>query len=51
MLVIMLLLAYNFIKFLCSGNTHDNMLLAKLESVYTGSGEPGSSMVSHLQFS
>ncbi|KAM7497208.1 hypothetical protein LguiA_021622 [Lonicera macranthoides] len=28
-----------------SGNTHDNMLLAKLESVYTGSGEPGSSML------
>ncbi|CAK9146734.1 unnamed protein product [Ilex paraguariensis] len=27
-----------------SGNTHDDMLLAKLEGVYTGSGDPGSSM-------
>ncbi|XP_027075417.2 outer envelope protein 80, chloroplastic isoform X1 [Coffea arabica] len=27
-----------------SGNTHDDMLLAKLETVYTGSGDPGSSM-------
>lgn len=27
-----------------SGNTHDDMLLAKLESVYTGSGDRGSSM-------
>ncbi|KAM2046886.1 hypothetical protein ACFX1T_005623 [Malus domestica] len=27
-----------------SGNTHDDMLLAKLESVYTGSGDHGSSM-------
>ncbi|VFQ95541.1 unnamed protein product [Cuscuta campestris] len=28
-----------------SGNTHDDMLLAKLETVYTGSGDPGSSML------
>ncbi|KAJ7947540.1 outer envelope protein 80, chloroplastic [Quillaja saponaria] len=27
-----------------SGNTHDDMLLAKFESVYTGSGDRGSSM-------
>ncbi|XP_051118804.1 outer envelope protein 80, chloroplastic [Andrographis paniculata] len=27
-----------------SGNTHDDMLLAKLESVYSSSGDPGSSM-------
>ncbi|XP_047254966.1 outer envelope protein 80, chloroplastic isoform X2 [Capsicum annuum] len=27
-----------------SGNTHDDMLLAKLEAVYTGSGDPGSSV-------
>ncbi|GLT78787.1 hypothetical protein SLA2020_503120 [Shorea laevis] len=27
-----------------SGKTHDNMLLLKLESVYTGSGDQGSSM-------
>ncbi|KAJ1383324.1 POTRA domain [Sesbania bispinosa] len=27
-----------------SGNTHDDMLLAKLETVYTGSGDHGSSM-------
>lgn len=27
-----------------SGNNHDDMLLAKLETVYTGSGDPGSSM-------
>ncbi|KAK4419541.1 Outer envelope protein 80, chloroplastic [Sesamum alatum] len=27
-----------------SGNTHDDMLLAKLETVYTCSGDPGSSM-------
>ncbi|KAH6830711.1 outer envelope protein of 80 kDa [Perilla frutescens var. hirtella] len=27
-----------------SGNSHDNMLLAKLETVYTCSGDPGSSM-------
>ncbi|XP_059624987.1 outer envelope protein 80, chloroplastic [Cornus florida] len=27
-----------------SGNNHDDMLLAKFESVYTGSGDPGSSM-------
>ncbi|KAG8389022.1 hypothetical protein BUALT_Bualt02G0186200 [Buddleja alternifolia] len=27
-----------------SGNTHDDMLLAKLETVYTYSGDPGSSM-------
>ncbi|KAL3518894.1 hypothetical protein ACH5RR_021483, partial [Cinchona calisaya] len=27
-----------------SGNSHDDMLLAKIESVYTGSGDPGSSM-------
>ncbi|KAF8396130.1 hypothetical protein HHK36_017742 [Tetracentron sinense] len=27
-----------------SGNTHDEMLLAKVESVYTGSGDHGSSM-------
>ncbi|KAL0435431.1 UNVERIFIED_CONTAM: Outer envelope protein 80, chloroplastic [Sesamum radiatum] len=27
-----------------SGNTHDDMLLAKLETVYTFSGDPGSSM-------
>ncbi|KAB2607325.1 outer envelope protein 80 [Pyrus ussuriensis x Pyrus communis] len=27
-----------------SGNTHDDVLLAKLESVYTGSGDRGSSM-------
>lgn len=27
-----------------SGNTHDDMLLAKFESVYTGSGDQGSSM-------
>ncbi|CAI9106538.1 OLC1v1005720C1 [Oldenlandia corymbosa var. corymbosa] len=27
-----------------SGNTHDDMLLAKVETVYTGSGDPGSSM-------
>lgn len=35
-----------------SGNADDNMLLAKLESVYTGSGDHGSSMVSfhHLNF-
>ncbi|ONH99301.1 hypothetical protein PRUPE_6G023900 [Prunus persica] len=28
-----------------SGNNHDDMLLAKLESVYTGSGDHGSSML------
>ncbi|KAL5152339.1 Outer envelope protein 80, chloroplastic [Glycine soja] len=28
-----------------SGNTHDDTLLAKLETVYTGSGDHGSSMV------
>ncbi|KAH0700875.1 hypothetical protein KY284_015090 [Solanum tuberosum] len=28
----------------CSGNTHDDMLLAKLETVKAGSGEPGSSV-------
>ncbi|CAH9109731.1 unnamed protein product [Cuscuta europaea] len=28
-----------------SGNTHDDMLLAKLETVYTGSGDSGSSML------
>ncbi|KAK9941218.1 hypothetical protein M0R45_017836 [Rubus argutus] len=28
-----------------SGNSHDEMLLAKLESVYTGSGDRGSSML------
>lgn len=36
-----------------SGNADDNMLLAKLEGVYTGSGDHGSSMVSyfhHLNF-
>ncbi|PSR90204.1 Outer envelope protein [Actinidia chinensis var. chinensis] len=27
-----------------SGNTHDDTLLAKFEGVYTGSGDPGSSM-------
>ncbi|KAI4351321.1 hypothetical protein L6164_005696 [Bauhinia variegata] len=27
-----------------SGNTHDDMLLAKIETVYTGSGDHGSSM-------
>ncbi|CAH2075761.1 unnamed protein product [Thlaspi arvense] len=27
-----------------SGNTHDDTLLAKFECVYTGSGDPGSSM-------
>ncbi|XP_011080272.1 outer envelope protein 80, chloroplastic isoform X2 [Sesamum indicum] len=27
-----------------SGNTHDDMILAKLETVYTYSGDPGSSM-------
>jgi hypothetical protein len=31
--------------FPCSGNTHDDTLLAKIETVYTGSGEHGSSMV------
>lgn len=30
---------------LSSGNTHDDSLLAKLEMVYTGSGDRGSSMV------
>ena len=29
-----------------SGNSHDEMLLAKLETVYTGSVDRGSSMVS-----
>lgn len=41
--------AFNFFFspfFFCSGNSHDDMLLAKLESVYTGSGDRGSSMVS-----
>lgn len=33
----------------CSGNTHDDMLLAKFETVYTGSGDHGSSMVCYLQ--
>ncbi|XP_031114447.1 outer envelope protein 80, chloroplastic [Ipomoea triloba] len=28
-----------------SGNTHDDMLLAKLETMYTGSGDSGSSML------
>ncbi|XP_049391564.1 uncharacterized protein LOC125855984 [Solanum stenotomum] len=28
----------------CSGNTHNDMLLAKLETVNTSSGEPGSSV-------
>ncbi|KAL2498983.1 Outer envelope protein 80 [Abeliophyllum distichum] len=28
-----------------SGNTHDDMLLAKLETVYTSSGDPSSSML------
>lgn len=35
--------------FSCSGNTHDSMLLAKIETVYTGSGDPAaSSMVECL---
>lgn len=35
--------------FSCSGNTHDDMLLAKIETVYTGSGDPAaSSMVECL---
>lgn len=29
-----------------SGKTHDDTLLAKFESVYTGAGDHGSSMVS-----
>jgi len=33
--------------FPCSGNTHDDTLLGKIETVYTGSGEHGSSMVSY----
>ena len=38
-----------FVVFLfCSGNTHDDMLLAKFESAYTGSGGRGSSMVSGM---
>lgn len=32
-----------------SGKTHDDTLIAKLECVYTGSGDRGSSMVSHLE--
>lgn len=32
--------------FVFSGKTHDDTLLAKLETVYTGSGHHGSSMVS-----
>lgn len=32
----------------CSGNTHDDMLLAKFETVYTGSGDHGSSMVCYI---
>nr|GMC85109.1 outer envelope protein 80, chloroplastic-like [Ipomoea batatas] len=28
------------------GNTHDDMLLAKLETMYTGSGDSGSSILS-----
>lgn len=34
----------------CSGNSHDDMLLAKLETVYTCSGDPGASMVSQFPF-
>ena len=30
----------------CSGKTHDETLLAKFESIYTGSGGHGSTMVS-----
>ncbi|MFS8005767.1 putative surface antigen D15 [Helianthus anomalus] len=30
-----------------SGNNHDDMLLAKVESVYTGSSDPSSSLVRH----
>ncbi|CAI9106536.1 OLC1v1005718C1 [Oldenlandia corymbosa var. corymbosa] len=33
-----------------SGNAHDNMLLAKVETIYTGSGDPGSSMICYLDF-
>lgn len=29
----------------CSGNTHDDMLLAKFETVYTGAGDHASSLV------
>lgn len=33
--------------FVVSGKTHDDTLLAKFETVYTGSGDHGSSMVSN----
>lgn len=42
---------YTVLYYCCSGNAYDKMLLAKLESVYTGSGGPGSSMVSFLLIS
>jgi|APAra0007618328_1042625.scaffolds.fasta_scaffold04297_2 hypothetical protein len=32
--------------FSCSGKPHDETMLAKLESIYTGSGDQGSTMVS-----
>jgi hypothetical protein len=41
-----LLFLFTFVS--CSGKNHDDMLLAKFESVYTGSGDHGSSMVSNL---
>lgn len=35
-----------FVFHICfSGNNHDDMLLAKVESVYTGSSDPSSSLV------
>lgn len=37
---------YYFYVCSCSGKTHDDTLLAKLESIYTGSGDHGSTMVS-----
>lgn len=38
--------AFYFYVCSCSGKTHDDTLLAKFESIYTGSGDHGSTMVS-----
>ncbi|WMV08898.1 hypothetical protein MTR67_002283 [Solanum verrucosum] len=35
---------------IASGNTHDDMLFAKLETVYIGCSDPGSSVVSFIIF-
>lgn len=40
--------SFHRVLIFCSGNTHDDILLAKIETVYSGSGDPGSSMVCFL---